>query len=533
LKLPYTALALVLSAALPAAPTAQCQLQELVPLQLGAGDHLGYGVGIDGDVAIAGAMQSSDFGPDTGSAYVFRLVGDTWTTEQRLTASDASPVSRYGYSADIAGDVCAIGSPHHTLSLAFQGAAYLYRYDGANWNEEAILTAPGPVGSFQYGYELDLSDEDTLLVGAPRADTSRTGKAYLYRWDGATWALDHVFLASDGQIGDQYGINVAIQEPLVVIGASTPAGGGKAYVYRYSGGFWREEQILVGSDTQPGDEFGNGVAVDGDTIVVGAPLADQAGTDDGAAYVFRYDGTTWNEEAKLVRTAVADSTSFGYSCELEGDLCVVGSPRDDENGFESGAAFTFRREGTTWTELAKLTRRGAGVDEWFGGHLAMDGDYLMSGAYHVDSSGALGDSGAVTVYSSPDPTHATCYGQSAGNPARLLTYGETPVGGTLELIYEAPSSAPMTVATLVSLVPASLPLPFGVALIDPAQLIPVALPGVQFSSLADRPRVSIPLPPDPGLGGITVYLQALLYPTVIGTPTISELTNGVAFTFGI
>ena len=130
---------------------------------------------------------------------------------------------------------------------------------------------------------------------------------------------------------------------------------GSAYVFRYDGSDWVEEAKLTASDGAADDYFGGSVAISGDTAVVGAVCDDDNGRNSGSAYVFRYDGSDWAEEAKLTASDGAAYDYFGCSVAVSGDTAVVGASDDDDNGLDSGSAYVFRYDGSDWTEEAKLT----------------------------------------------------------------------------------------------------------------------------------------------------------------------------------
>jgi hypothetical protein len=124
------------------------------------------------------------------------------------------------------------------------------------------------------------------------------------------------------------------------------------------------------------DRFGSAVAIDGDTVVIGAPLSDPDGlTSAGAAYVFVRDGGVWTQQGVLTASDKGAGDRFGEGITIDGDRIVVGAHREERpGGFDQGAAYTFVRDGTTWTEVVKLAVTGAGASEWFGRSVSMSGD---------------------------------------------------------------------------------------------------------------------------------------------------------------
>jgi hypothetical protein len=206
--------------------------------------------------------------------------------------------------------------------------------------------------------------------------------------------------ASDGTAADWFGFSVALFGDTAVVGAvrddENGLHSGSAYVFRYDGSDWVEDTKLMPSDGEYSDSFGFSVAVSGDTAVVGAPGDDDNGSNSGSAYVFRYDGRNWVEEAKLTSSDGAASDFFGHSVAVSGDRSMVGASRDDDNGTKSGSVYVFRYNGSNWVEEAKLTASDGAAEDKFGCSLAVSGDTAVVGADHDNDNGS--DSGSVYVF---------------------------------------------------------------------------------------------------------------------------------------
>ena len=113
------------------------------------------------------------------------------------------------------------------------------------------------------------------------------------------------------------------------------------YVFRFDGTSWSQEAKLTASDAKPKDEFGFSVAIDGDRIVVGARLGDDGAKDTGAAYVFARTGTVWSEDLKLSASDGAKGDFFGEAVSVFGSTVLVGAPRDDDAGVSSGSVYVY------------------------------------------------------------------------------------------------------------------------------------------------------------------------------------------------
>jgi hypothetical protein len=147
------------------------------------------------------------------------------------------------------------------------------------------------------------------------------------------------------------------------------------------------------------------VAIDGTTIVAGAHGDDDAGSRSGSAYVFHTsDGVTYSQVAKLTASDAAEWDRFGWSVAIEGDTIVVGAHYDDDGGSNSGSAYVFRTsdDGATYVELAKLTAADAASSDYFGASVAIAGDTIVVGAIGDDDDACPDnmncDSGSVYVF---------------------------------------------------------------------------------------------------------------------------------------
>ena len=113
------------------------------------------------------------------------------------------------------------------------------------------------------------------------------------------------------------------------------------YVFRWNGASWDQERKLVATDGVGFESLGYSVSVDGDTVVAGAHLDDDNGSNSGSAYVFRWSGTTWDQEQKLLPADGAAEDLFGVTVSVSGDVAVVGAYSTDDNGANSGSAYVF------------------------------------------------------------------------------------------------------------------------------------------------------------------------------------------------
>ena len=183
-------------------------------------------------------------------------------------------------------------------------------------------------------------------------------------WGATATAQTQVKLrASDGKQGDNFSTSVSVSGDYAIIGAvaddENGSSSGSAYIFYRSGGTWTEQAKLTASDAAFEDRFGYSVSIDGAYAIVGAYTNDAAADQSGSAYIFKRSGTTWAEQVMLIGSDTAAHDYFGYSVSIDGEYAVVGAYYDDDDGSGSGSAYIFKHDGTNWNQQAKLTASDA------------------------------------------------------------------------------------------------------------------------------------------------------------------------------
>ena len=374
--------------------------QKLTASDAAANDSFGASVSVSGDTAIVGAWQDDcAMGANCGAAYVYRFDGTSWVEQQKLTPFEQRAGDRFGQSVSVDGDTAVVGASGYFCDglSGSCGAAYVFRFDGTSWVEQQILLADDTSLGDLFGLAVSLSG-DTVLVGAIQKDA-----AYVFRFDGTSWVEEQKLTGSEGSSGDNFGWAVSVSGDSAVVGArwdDCAAGDncGSVYVYRFNGTSWDEEQKLNPLNERASDWFGRTVSVDGDTAVVGARFTGCAVDPCPAAYVYRHNGTTWVEEAKLEASILDSLDLFATSVSVSGDTVLVGAPRADcAAGNNCGAAYVFWFDGTDWTEYKKLTASDGAESDLLGFAVAVNGETAVLGA-DEDDCAAGEDCGAAYVF---------------------------------------------------------------------------------------------------------------------------------------
>jgi hypothetical protein len=215
-----------------------------------------------------------------------------------------------------------------------------------------------------------------------------------------------------------FGTSLAFDGTTLVVGATgetygDATGGGTAYVFTWSGTAFGSGTQLHGSDTAPADFFGDSVAVDGDTVLVGASWASPTAFGAGVVYVFaRGDQGTFDQTARLGASNPGIDAFFGERIALAGDTLVVGATEEGSSATgingdltgpalaRSGAAYVFARRGGVFMQVAHLKAEMPGQGYRYGAAVALLDDTIVIGA-DSEASAARGVDGDAADTSSP------------------------------------------------------------------------------------------------------------------------------------
>jgi hypothetical protein len=378
------------------------------------GDFFGVSVALERDTALIGAHHDND---SRGSAYIFTRSRASWTQQGKpLTASDGAPGDRFGYSVALSHGTALVGAP---FDDNHQGSAYVFTSSLWGWSQQAKLTASDGVAPDTFGISVAIAD-DTALVGASSDDIGTNvdqGSAYVFTRKETSWYQRWQLLASDGEAGDLFGHSVALQGDMALIGVPNDTVGsnasqGSAYFFVRSGTMWDQQGMLVAPDGEAGDAFGISVAFSGNTALVGASGDDVgANPDQGSAYIFVWNGTTWGQQGKLTALDGAMYDHFGGSVALSGDTALVGTPFDNiDANLGQGSAYVFLRSGAAWSQQTKLIAPDGEAGDGFGLSVALASDLALVGAPY-DAIDANLEQGSAYVFPGS--------GASWGQPVKL------------------------------------------------------------------------------------------------------------------
>lgn len=373
----------------------------LTPNDNFGGSHFGSALALSGTRLLVGAPEDNQLGSAAGAAYVMEFDGDAWVHSQKLLAPDAAAGDYFGEAVALEGDRAVIGASRDTPAGSLSGSVRVFERTAGVWTQTATIVPADLEQGDRFGFGVALAG-DWLAVSATQEDDagSGAGAVYVFRRVGGVWTEMQKLFGSDINGGDQFGRGLAMDGQRLVAGApyvhpGFPASNiGAAYVFERSGDTWAESARLAAADGGNLDYFGWAVALDGDRIAVGAYGDDDAANDAGAAYVYAHDGAAWAQEAKLFAANPGAVDRLGQVLHLRNGVLAAGVVNDAEVAFSAGAVHVFARNAAGWSHVRKLTAAdGASLDR-LGYAVATDGERVLTGVYG-DSQGGAGQQGSV------------------------------------------------------------------------------------------------------------------------------------------
>ena len=275
--------------------------------------------------------------------------------QAKLTASDAAATDFFGFSVAVSGDTIVVGAYLDDAPASQSGSAYVFVRSGSTWNEQAKLTASDAAVADRFGVSVAVSG-DTAAVGATHDDHSgglTVGSAYVFLRSGTSWSEQAKLTASDGKAFEQFGNSVALSGDTAVVGAYQDShegggGAGSAYVFLRSGVLPSHCNCCNG-----GNGLGCNCQPCEDLVCASDPFCcnelwdefcDLQATTMCTCCTGFCDGFGggWLEQAKLTASDAAGGDNFGVSVALSGDTAVVGADIDDHAGGNlAGSAYVF------------------------------------------------------------------------------------------------------------------------------------------------------------------------------------------------
>ncbi|MCC7389438.1 MAG: FG-GAP repeat protein [Phycisphaerales bacterium] len=318
-----------------------------------------------------------------------------WFNEGEL-APGPHGSDNYGNAVSVCGDTAVVGASGDDDQGTNAGAAYIFFYGPNGWQSEAKVYASEPSAGSLFGRSV-AAERDCVVVGHLGANGS-AGAVYVFEKVGDTWGEPAKLVAADGMGQDYFGSSVAVCGDTIVVGApganDPMTDSGAVYIFKRTNGSWEQAAKLTLAGGEEFDNFGNAVAISGTEMIAGAP---GRGTEaEGEAYIYSNAGGGWHRTAILADGNATPWSYFGLSVDIDAGWAVVGAPLDNDSGIDSGSAHVYRKGGSGWVEDAVLFDDEGTSGDRFGQVAIWQGTIVAGAPFH---DGAGSNAGAVFVFS--------------------------------------------------------------------------------------------------------------------------------------
>ena len=376
-----------------------------------AGDMFGSYVAAHGDTVVVSAPQeqSSSHTPDgpltlkgAGAAYVYVRDRDRWQQQGYLKADEPNTNAFFGMNVAVWKDRIAVGAPGNFVSGfsgTRNGAVYVYTRTQGEWTLEQKLTTG--TGADAFGFRVALR-EDMLVASAPFDSQQGTlsGAVYVFTREGGSWKQQARMTAPTPMAQGQFGGSVRMDDATLAIAGSYEdveqnSRAGSVYTYTRDNAEWKFLQRVLPPTPREYAQFGIGLDVRGDLLVVGSPHnpSETASNHSGEVNVYKRSGGKYTSIARLEATLPRVGDLFGQDVALARETLVVAAPGDVTNPMGSsatelvlsGALYTYALTEQNVTPSAFIKADNAGANDGFGNQIATTDEFTVAGVVYDDS----------------------------------------------------------------------------------------------------------------------------------------------------
>lgn len=360
---------------------------------------------IDGDwLAIGANFTSVEGRTQQGAVYVFRRVGDQYQPVQRVVQPDGQSNDLFGNAVALKAGRLIVGAPGTDVGAeADRGRVLVYTEVAGQFVEQQRLVGTATDAGDRFGQSVAF-DGQVLAVGAPYAmvaGVNTVGAAFAFALNGNSFASPQRLEPASRVSGDAFGWSVAVDANTIAVGAPTAdvsglTDCGAVTVFVSSSGTFALQQTLQMSPRDQNDWFGWSLALNGDRLFVGAPFDDWSTIDRGSVQPFVRSSGVWTSRALIQAPDAATQDLFGFAVASIGDDLVIGARDDSASVSRQGSVYQYRIN-PSLAYQRKLTDSDSGSVDLYGGSLALSAGQLAVGA-RLDDVGSISDTGSASVY---------------------------------------------------------------------------------------------------------------------------------------
>lgn len=368
-----------------------------------ADNEFGYSIAIDQGIIAVGTPGDDDNGINSGSAYLFDAL--TGAQLAKLLPSDGAAGDEFGFSIAINGGIVAVGALRDDHNGVDSGSAYLF--DATTGAQLAKLTPEDGAAGDEFGNSIAI-DDGIVAIGAWRDDEFGDGSGSAYLFEVSTGDQLEKLLPDTGSRYQTFGVSIAMDDGIVVIGARTYFVLGEGYtfakVYLFDVSTGNQINILQADienyNGDLGGQFGDAVDIDDGIVAVGAWGRSIFFDHSGAAYLF--DAASGSQLDFIFPSDGHDRDHFGNSISIDNGVVAIGAHQDGDNGWVAGSAYLY--DALTGTQIDKLLASDGAQFDYFGSSIAFDDGVVAVGAIGDEDNG--GDSGSAYIFDSGGTSNA-------------------------------------------------------------------------------------------------------------------------------
>ena len=277
----------------------------------------------------------------------------------------------------------AVGARYGDPDLLNTGSIFVFRKEEGSWIEDVILI-PSDINDQEFFGNSFSGFGNYLLIGASGDEENgdRSGAAYIFKKNNGEWIEQVKLMPSTHLEFQRFGSDVSIYGTYALIGSSGDtinnlSSSGSAYIFKRDGDSWIEEAKLIPSDPTTDAGFGRHVSLFNDYAFIGATLAYQDSIKTGAVYVFKKNGNDWIEQAKLIPDDAAHLDWFGINITAQENSVLIGTANAGNSQYARGAAYLFHKELEDWDQEMKFVPQDESEIDKMGWGAHYSGDYAI------------------------------------------------------------------------------------------------------------------------------------------------------------
>jgi hypothetical protein len=364
---------------------------KLLPTPIGLGGdftNFGESIAIEGDTAVLGAPNMDSH----GLAYIYNYDGAIWNEVAILRPSDGRSEDQFGISVSISNNRILIGSSHNSSNeILASGSAYIFEKVNGEWSQSHKLNCSAVERFGRFGHAVSLVG-NRAAIGAYDSynPANEEGLVCIFDFNNGKWVESQVLYTEDSQ-SKYFGHSLDLSENRIIIGdyrdSSNGSISGAAYIFDFENESWILKQKLFADEIESFDYFGYSVSVNGDKALIGARGDDDLKSASGAAFVFELNNDVWQQKQKLLPSDGIELGLFGYSVNLISNRAYIGSPGIDSTNNYNGAVYVFDYDDISWNQTKKITATDGELNDQFGYSIATFENSLFVGSLLDDDNG--------------------------------------------------------------------------------------------------------------------------------------------------